>query len=237
MLGVALPVTAIWVALFADRLLHDHGQGRRRHCHCQQIGAVVQPTVTPASAPRARSLDEAMQRLQFKCSYWNMVDKCGPSGFARTMATELPVFEANRAALEQRWLAALEAGDLTAAYGLGWLRSERALPELRRRLVADRHWEFLEWGRPDDPADRFGDYQFTHHFALAGAIEHITQRPWREVVKLSAAERRRLWRDSRGCDGAFAAHWLLHELDGAPLPSRRANTAWRHRCEPFWPGG
>ena len=146
--------------------------------------------------------------------------------------------------VEQRWLADLEAardelpgyGDHIAAYGLGWLRSERALPELRRRLVADRHWEFLEWGEPDDPADRFGDYQFPHHFAFAGAIEHITERPWREVVKLTGAERRRLRLDSRGCDGAFAAHWLLHELDGAPLPSWRANTAWRHRCEPTWPG-
>ncbi len=237
MVGVAFPATAIWVALFADRVLHDHGQARRRDCDCRHAGAVVQPPVLPAATPRARALDEALQRLQRECSWWNMVDKCGPTGFATTMATELPVFDANRAVLEQRWLAGLEAGDLTAAYGLGWLRSQRALPELRRRLVADRHWEFLEWGRPDDPADRFGDYQFPHHLALAGAIEQITGRPWRAVVKLTGAERHRLWQDSRGCDDAFAARWLLRQLDGAPLPSRRANAAWRHRCEPLWPGG
>ena len=243
-LGVAIPVTAIWVALFADLTLHDHGQGRRRQCHRRQAPAVVQPTVTPAPAPRAQTLDEALEQLTFKCSNWDKVEKCGPGRFATTMATELPVFEADRAAFERRLLADLAAahdglpgyGDHIAAYGLGWLRSERALPELRRRLIADRHWEFLEWGEPDDPADRFGDYQFPHHFAFAGAIEHITQRPWRDVVKLSGAERRRLRLDSRGCTGAFAARWLLHELDGAPLPSRRANTDWRHRCEPNWPG-
>jgi hypothetical protein len=185
-LGVAIPVTAISLALFADLTLHDHGHGRRRHCQRPQAPA-VQPPATPAPAPppRKQSLDEALEQLTSKCSNWDKVDKCGPGRFATTMASELPVFEANRLVLEQRWLADLEAardelpgyGDHIAAYGLGWLRSERALPALRRRLVADR-----------------------------------------------------------GCDGAFAAHWLLHELDGAPLPSRAANTAWRHRCEPNWPG-
>jgi hypothetical protein len=236
--GLTIPVIAMMFALFADLTLHGHGQGRRRHCHCRRAPAVVQPPTTPAPAPRAQSLDATLERLSYKCGAWENVDACGPRRFATTMATELPVFEANRAVLERRWLAELEGkGDRVAAYGLGWLRSERALPELRRRLIADRHWEFLEWGPPDDPADRFGDYQFPNHFAFAGAIEDITQRPWRDVVKLTGAERRRLRLDSRGCDGAFAAHWLLHELDGAPLPSRRANTAWRHRCEPNWPGG
>ncbi len=150
-LGVAIPVTATWVALFADLTLHDHGHGRR-HCQRRQAPAVVQaPATMPAPAPRVQSLDEALEQLTFKCSNWDKVDKCGPGRFATTLATELPLFEANRLVLEQRWLA-----DLKTA------------------------------------------------------------------------------RD--GCDGAFAAHWLLHELDGAPLPSRAANTAWRHRCEPNWPG-
>ena len=49
-----------------------------------------------APAPRVQSLDEALEQLTFKCSNWDKVDKCGPGRFATTMATELPVFEANR---------------------------------------------------------------------------------------------------------------------------------------------
>ena len=152
------------------------------------------------------------------------------------MATELPVFEANRAVRSSSggWPSSRAGAIASRPTAWGGCAASARSPSCDVDLIADRHWEFRS-GPPDDPADRFGDYQFPNHFAFAGAIEDITHRPWREVVKLTGAERRRLRLDSRGCDGAFAAHWLLHELDGAPLPSRRANTAWRHRCEPFWP--
>jgi 3-deoxy-manno-octulosonate cytidylyltransferase (CMP-KDO synthetase) len=85
------------------------------------------------------------------------------------------------------------------------LALELAADPARVKVVTDARGRALYFSRavipnrrePDDPADRFGDYQFPHHFAFAGAIEHITQRPWRDVVKLTGAEHRRLRLDSR----------------------------------------
>lgn len=244
-LGITLPLTALLLALFADLALH-HGHrgssGRDRDCQRPRPAEPAQIEVVPLT-PRAETLDEALLQLELKCRNWSEVSACVPDQFATTMAGALPVFEANRDALERRWLAQLAAGDVpgpgdhVAAYGLAWLRSERALPVLRHRFLADHHWEFLEWGNPDDPEVRYADKQYPHHLAFAAAIQHIAGRPYREVVKLSRAERRTLRLDTRGCDwSALTAHWLLHKLDGVPLPSVRWNTAWRYRCEPNWPG-
>jgi hypothetical protein len=230
LLGITLPLAAMVFALFVDLTLHGHGRRGRcgRHGH-----AVLQDATPPAM-----SLEDALQALERKCSNSAAVTACLPSRFGITMAAEMAVFEANRASLEEWWLADLAVGDVPgrhgdhiAAYGLAWLRSERALPELRRRYVADRHAEFLAWGeQPDDPEDVYATGQFPHHVAFAAAIEHIARRPLRHVVKLSDEDRGQLRLDTHDCVTSFAAHWVLHELDGVPFPSAGATIASFEHC-------
>ena len=46
-----------------------------------------------------------------------------------------------------------------------------------------------------------------------------------------------LRRDAAGCDGWRAATWLLHELDGTPLPHAARNRAQRIACDGVWVPG
>jgi hypothetical protein len=143
----------------------------------------------------------------------------------------MPMVRANRDALEQLWLSDLAGGNHTAAYGLAMLDSRRALPVLRARLLAERYFYGWETLSLDDPKILFADEQFPRHQALIRAIEAIAGRPLRSVVKLSDDERSRLARDAAVvCDGR-AATWLLHELDGAPLPRAAVNRARRLQCD------
>ena len=59
----------------------------------------------------------------------------------------------------------------------------------------------------------------------------INGAPLRDVIELSPAERLQLRQDAAGCDGWRAATWLLHELDGAPLPRTAYNRAKRIACD------
>jgi len=109
--------------------------------------------------------------------------------------------------------------------------SRRALPVLRARLLAERYFYGWETSSLDDPKILFADEQYPQHQALIHAIEAITGRPLRSVVKLSDDERSELARDAAViCDGR-AATWLLHKLDGAPLPRAAANRARRLQCD------
>ncbi len=65
-------------------------------------------------------------------------------------------------------------------------------------------------------------------------IERLSHRPVRDVVKLTNTERIDLYRDAQGCYGWRAAQWLLHELDGAPLPSRDQTRTKRFTCDGSW---
>jgi hypothetical protein len=131
----------------------------------------------------------------------------------------------------------LAGGDHVAAYGLAWLSSKGALPELRRRLLTDRNFYGWETSTPDPNDSVYADNQYHHHQAYITAIEAISGRPLRHAVKLTRAERARLRRDAAGCDEWRAAVWLLHKLDGTPLPGTARNRSKRIRCEgPWLPG-
>jgi hypothetical protein len=135
----------------------------------------------------------------------------------------LPILANHRSQLEARWLRSLAAGDPAAAYGLAWLGSARAVPELRRQLLGDRAVDpeasWTPWG-----ADaHVGDYRFPHQVAYVLAIEHLTSRPVARAVALSPRERRALRReatparldDPRVPPAAqrARARWLLQKLD------------------------
>lgn len=168
------------------------------------------------------------------CSGPEGAESCAPRAFAAQFGARL---EGDRGALERRWLAELAHGDHVAAYGLAWLGTRRALPQLRRRLLADRTFYGWETSTPDPPSSVYDDSQYHHHQAYIIAIEAISGRPLRDVVKLSRAERAQLRREAAGCDHWRAATWLLHKLDGAPLPGTARNRAKRIACEgPWLPG-
>jgi hypothetical protein len=79
--------------------------------------------------------------------------------------------------------------------------------------------------------------QFPQHQLLMLRIQRLSGRPLRDVIRLSPAERLQLHRDAAGCDGWRAATWLLHELDGDPLPRTARNRAKRIACEGTWRPG
>jgi hypothetical protein len=104
------------------------------------------------------------------------------------------------------------------------------LPELRRRLLAERAFHSWESSPPDQPEILYAEDRFPQHQLLMLRIEQLSGRPLRDVIRLSPAERLQLRRDAAGCDGWRAATWLLHELDGAPLPRTARNRAKRIAC-------
>jgi hypothetical protein len=108
------------------------------------------------------------------------------------------------------------------------------LPELRRRLLTERHFYGWETSTPDLPEILYAQDQFPQHQMLMSRIEQVSGRPLRDVIRLSPAERLQLRHDAAGCDGWRAATWLLHELDGAPLPRTARNRAKRIACEGAW---
>jgi hypothetical protein len=111
------------------------------------------------------------------------------------------------------------------------------LPELRHRLLTERRFYGWETSTPDQPDVLYDGDQFPLHQVLMLRIEQLSGRPPRDAIRLSPAERLQLRRDAAGCDGWRAATWLLHELDGAPLPRTARNRAKRIACEgPWLPG-
>ena len=55
--------------------------------------------------------------------------------------------------------------------------------------------------------------------------------PLPKLIQLRPGERSSLWRGASSCGGAPAAMWLLHQLEGVPLPSAAANRERRIRCD------
>ena len=111
------------------------------------------------------------------------------------------------------------------------------LPELRHRLLTERHFYGWETSTPDRPEILYAEDQFPQHQLLMLQIQRLSGRPLREVIRLSPAERLQLHRDAAGCEGWRAATWLLHELDGAPLPHAARNRAQRIACDGVWVPG
>jgi hypothetical protein len=111
------------------------------------------------------------------------------------------------------------------------------LPELRRRLITERHFYGWEGSAPDQPDILYAEDRFPQHQMLMLGIEQLSGRPLRDVIRLSPAERLQLRRDAASCDGWRAATWLLHELDGTPLPHAARNRAQRIACDGVWVPG
>jgi hypothetical protein len=112
-----------------------------------------------------------------------------------------------------------------------------SIPELRRQLIAERAFHGWESATPDRPEILYEENQFHRQRMLMLRIEQLSGRPLRDAIKLSPAERLQLRRDAAGCDGWRAATWLLHELDGVPLPRTAHNRAKRLACEGAWRPG
>ena len=211
-LAVAAPVFLLAAGVLADRVIHH----------------APAPSAPPAPSDR---IDDLISGVRTWCAGPEGLENCAPEAFVATFRINLPALVGeNRRALERRWLADLADGDHAAAYGLAWLGTRRALPVLRQRLLSERYFYGWETSTPDDPATLFANEQYPRHQALILAIERIDGRPLRSAVKLTPDERQRLLDDAARCNGAEAAHWLLHLLDGAPLPSAKENRARRFRC-------
>ena len=114
--------------------------------------------------------------------------------------------------------------------------TDLTIPELRRQLLAERAFHGWESSTPDRPEILYGEEQFLRQRMLMLRIVYLAGVPLRDAIRLSPAERLQLRRDAAGCDGWRAATWLLHELDGAPLPHTARNRAKRIACE-GQPGG
>jgi hypothetical protein len=231
-LQIAVPICLLAAAGAADRIFH-------RHPSREPAAASPAPRLPPRHAADgalavtlARSPVEVVGK-EILDSCWGPegVDDCAPRALAAAHARHLPMLRAQRDAFERLWLSDLAGGNHTAAYGLALLGSRRALPVLRARLLAERYFYGWETSSLDDPKILFADEQFPRHLALIHAIEWIDGRPLRSVVKLSDDERHQLARDAAVvCDGQ-AATWLLHKLDGAPLPRAAVNRARRLQCD------
>ena len=199
--------------------------------------ALAGPLLRSADAGESRpSRDDIFQEIGATCGGPDVVKECRPAAFAEKFATRL-ADRMDRNALARRWLAELAQGDAVAAYGLAWLRSKDALPQLRRRLLTDKFFYGWETSTPDPPDAVYADDQYPHHQAFIVAIETITGEPLGRAVQLSAAERARLRREAAGCRDWRVARWLLYKLEGTALPDTAANRRHRLRCDgPGFPG-
>jgi hypothetical protein len=219
MTNIAVPFIALVALVAVDRVFHPHPR-RAARTVCGAAARPLPPTV-----------DQVVDSIAAACSGPDGVEVCGPPVFAATFAHEMPGIGANRRELEHRWLDRLGAGDRDAAFGLAYLRSVRALPLLRLELLNERHFYGWESSRRDAPDVLYADEQYPRQLALISAIEHISRRPVTSVVRLSPDERRWLQRDTAHCDRGAAARWLLHKLEGAPLPTEREIAAARSVCD------
>ena len=217
MQNIAFPIVAMLALVAADRVFHPHGRAA--------------PRMVCAPARSLPTKDEVVEKVATQCAGPDAVDECGPPVFADRFVRELPIIDANRGMFEHRWIESLGTGDRAAAFGLAYLGSLRALPELRLELLHERHFYGWETSRPNAPDVLYADEQYPRQLALITAIEHISHRSVTSVVRLSPEERRWLRRDAGACDRGAGARWLLHKLDGAPLPGEREIAAARRACE------
>jgi hypothetical protein len=227
-LGIVLPIGLLVLGMLADRALHRHGQ------------APPPPPVAQDDPDDDEDLEGAVMNdsalelyaeITAACAVPDSIPVCAPRRFDARFADRLRALDPTGRKFERRWLADLWAGDHVAAYGLGWLRSQRALPALRQRLLTERYFHAWETSRPDAAESLYADAHFPRHQVLILAIERIEGRPIRKLIQLNAGERHLLWRRAASCEGAPAAMWLLHQFDGVPLPGAAANRERRIRCD------
>lgn len=225
-LGIAVPIGALAVAWSADRALHHHADAAPLPA---REAVVERPTPQPS---RAETLDDLLRRYGRVCAGPDGIDECTPFAFDYMLAGKFRELGVTRADLERRWRS--DYSDPVAPFGLAWLEGAQAVPALRDRLLAERSSRLWSGRTPRDAWVLFADDQFPREKALIALIERLSHRPVRDVVALTNSERIDLYRDAESCSGWRAATWLLHALDGAPLPSRGQTRTKRFTCDGSW---
>ena len=137
------------------------------------------------------------KEIRATCAIPDSIPVCAPARFATQFGTRLRAIDPTGRRFERRWLAALAAGDHFAAYGLGWLRSRRALPALRWHLLNERYFHAWETSQPDAPESLYADAHFPRHHILILAIEAIEGRPFQKLIQLRPGERGSLWEEAQ----------------------------------------
>jgi len=226
-MGMAVPICLLAVAMLADRTLH--------HAPPPQL---AQPrALTPPQPPRsadaveppefALPVDHLLARIRDACPNPDSIDDCSPRALTAKLALELPAIRMNRGELEQRLIDNLPSGFDVNIHALGFLRSRRALPVLREWLLTEGYFEdgWLTQSTTE-PEIFFADLRFPRHRALIQAIESIQL----GAIELTPDERRRLSRDAAGCNWPAPAQWLLHKLEGTPLPTAAESLRRERAC-------
>jgi len=182
------------------------------------------PTQTTPPAPPL-GVEGLLSIYAANCAGPEGATACDTSAhFEETFRAELPALRARRDELVSAWMRLLEGGAHAPAYGLAWAGERRALPALRRGLLADR--SFYGWESSDaaTPEARMRDEQYPSQTARIVALEKLGGGPVREVVALTPAERASLVREAfePGAPGgpSDVARWLLLRLAPDALAPR-----------------
>ena len=223
-----MPICLLAAAVLADRMFH----------HAPPPPPAPPHAPTPAQPPRQADavkplepvspVDHLLARIRDACPDPDAIADCSPRALTIKLARALPGIQAHRSELEQRLLDGLPAGLDVDIHALGFLRSRRALPELRAWLLGEGYWEHGGLTQSTtEPEIFFDDSKFPRHRALIQAIESIEG----HAMVLTRAERRRLWRDAADCNWPAPSQWLLHKLDGTPLPTEAQSLRRERACE------
>lgn len=193
--------------------------------------ASVRPApIAPPPAPTEPRLDfeELLTIYAQTCSGPEGVHDCAPAEFESTFREELPSFLAHRERLVEGWLAGLEQGAHSPAYGLAWAQEKRAIAPLRRGLLQEQYFYGWESSDASSHAARMRDDQYPRHQARILALTHLTGESIDRAVALEDHERSTLWRQ------AFAvgepggppdvARWLLLKLTREAAPATKDAT-------------
>lgn len=164
-------------------------------------------------------------------------DTSFPAGYLAI--EELPVIQRNAGVVAERMIEALERDENSyAPIVLGYLKEERTLPLLRRRLVESNAmygWETML-------SNYLADVEFPEVLAYIEAITHISGKPLPEAVGLTDAEALRL--TERWREGHETAIYILYRLrpaaarevlaeDFRQLRAGREGDGWRLRIISF----
>lgn len=193
---------------------------------CLGLGgcASAPPPAGPAPSRALPTVEALLADYAAACAGPEGMDSCDPDHFEETFRDDLAGLRAHRDALVERWMRSLEAGDHAATYGLSWAGERRAIPLLRRGLLADR--SFYGWESSDARTleARMRDEQHPAQMARIAALERLGGAKVREVVALSSHERAALVREAFAAgdpgDPPDVARWLLLRLAPEALAAR-----------------
>ena len=223
-LGILAPICFLVLAAKVDWIFH-HAPPRlaparaaapARPAPC--VHAALEPALPPVASAEPPTALDLMHEIRRACPNPDRADGCSPATLTAALANDLPAIRAHYHTIEERYIARLASSEYLPIHALGFLRSRRALPVLSELLfMAESDADWL--APPNEPSIFYADRQFPRHRALLQAIESIEGLPIRRAFKLTRAEHRQLSSTAAACHRSTTAQWLLHELDGTPLPT------------------